>query len=231
MRRRRVDELPISRAVGSDWGLCALGASGADPFPAGIGVGDVGAGGIAAQDHDEAVFADMLDEDLGALDPDLLELWTTARAGSLAIRPARRSVIRPCASTVQKLPRAATSFGLQIEVDAERLEHPAADLVLDRIVAEQAEMARPAAGRDAGADRDRQAADIVPDQGIEIRGRGGLELGRAAGLDRQPAEAVGDREHDLAGVAEDERLDQVEHVLKSRGSPRPVKPGLGRAPT
>ena len=72
---------------------------------------------------------------------------------SLAMRPARRSLMFPAASSVQKLPRIATSCGPELEADAGRLQRPAADDVFQRIVAEQAQMPRPAAGRDARLDR------------------------------------------------------------------------------
>ena len=75
-------------------------------------------------------------------------------------------------------------------------------LVLERVVAEQAEMARPAAGRDAGQDRDAQAADLPSTQGVEVRRAGRFQLGLAARLERQAAQAVGHQQDDLAGVAE-----------------------------
>ena len=58
---------------------------------------------------------------------------------SLGMRPARRSLILPAASSVQKLPRAATSPGCMCKADAGRFQRPAADQVLERIVAEQAQ--------------------------------------------------------------------------------------------
>ena len=82
---------------------------------------------VAAEDHHEAVLADRLDEHLDA--GRIVSSLSTARATQRSVlgRPARRSVIRPSASTVQKLPRAATSLRPELEVDAERLEHAAAD--------------------------------------------------------------------------------------------------------
>ena len=46
----------------------------------------------------------------------------------------------------------ANVAGLQFHAEAERLDDAASDLKFQRIVAEQAEMSRPAAGRDAGRD-------------------------------------------------------------------------------
>ena len=64
---------------------------------------------------------------------------------SVAMRPARRSVIAPRASTVQKLPARGHVARPQLEVDAERLEHAAAHRIAQGIVAEEAEVAGPAA--------------------------------------------------------------------------------------
>ena len=68
---------------------------------------------------------------------------------SVGMRPARRSVMLPWASSVQKLQRTATSLRPELEADAGGLQRPAADQVLDRVVAEQAQVSRPAAGGDA----------------------------------------------------------------------------------
>ena len=45
----------------------------------------------------------------------------------------------------------------QLEADARRLERAAADAILERIVAEQPQVPRPAAGRDARLDRNAAA--------------------------------------------------------------------------
>ena len=89
------------------------------------------------------------------------QLGSSSADFSVAMRPARRSVIRPAASTVQKLPRAATSSGCSVEADAERLQHAAADLVRERVVAEEGQVRRPAARGDAGGDGLAEAADGV----------------------------------------------------------------------
>ena len=65
---------------------------------------------------------------------------------------------------------------------------PAADQVLDRIVAEQAQVSRPAAGRDARGDRIHASLDAVFCQGVQIGGLGGLQFRRSARLDRQSAQ-------------------------------------------
>ena len=75
-----------------------------------------------------------------------------------------------------------------MKVDAQRFEDTAADAVLERVVAEEGEVAGPAAGRDAGQDRDTQAAHAVAGEGIEVGGRRGfqfrLDRGRVGFLHR-----------------------------------------------
>ena len=85
----------------------------------------------------------------------------------------------------------------QVEVDAQRLEDAAADPVLERVVAEEGEVARPAARRDAEADRHGQAAEAVGGEPVEVHGVRLLQLGAAGLRIGQPAEAVDDEEDDL----------------------------------
>ena len=56
----------------------------------------------------------------------------------------------------------------EMEADAGRLQRPAADQVLDRIVAEQAQVAGPAAGADAGKHRNAAAEDADFRQRVEV---------------------------------------------------------------
>ena len=100
----------------------------------------------------------------------------------VGMRPARRSVMLPLASTVQKLARIATSPSCKLEADAGRLQRAAADQVLQRIVAEQAEMPRTAAGADAGQHGNAAAADAALGERVEIRRVGRFELRQTAGL-------------------------------------------------
>ena len=89
------------------------------------------------------------------------------------------------------MPRTATSFGADLEVDAECFEHAAADLVFERIVAEQAEMAGAAAGRDAGQDGRATGRRRLRGPGVEVGGACGFEFGLAAEFEGQTAEPVG----------------------------------------
>ena len=118
----------------------------------------------------------------------------------------------PAASSVQKLARIATSPVLQLEADAGGFEGAAADEVLQRVVAEQAEVARAAAGADAGQHGNAAAADAALDQRVEIGRVGRFELGEAAGLLRQAAEAVGDVQDDLGVVLDVEFAGEVVDV-------------------
>ena len=88
-------------------------------------------------------------------------------------------------------------------------KRPAADQVLDRIVAEQAQMSGSAAGRDAGGDRIHAALNAVSGQGVQIGGLGGLQFGRSARLDGQSAQAVGHEHHDFRLVGDLQVADQL----------------------
>src|SRR5262249_12638861 len=72
---------------------------------------------------------------------------------------------------------------LQLQTETERLDHTAADLKLERIVSKQSEVTRPAAGSDAGRDRDHATLrDAVGDERVEVGSRGGFQ-GRHFALD------------------------------------------------
>ena len=100
----------------------------------------------------------------------------------------------------------------EIEPHADGLQGAAANLVLERIVAEQAQVPRPAAGRHAGVDGLEQAAAAGRDEAVGVRGAGGLEFRHVvrAGLDA--AQAVPDKEDDLAAG-----LDEVREVHRRHG--------------
>ena len=85
-------------------------------------------------------------------------------------------------------------------------------LVFERIVAEQAEMSRSAARRDARQDGDAQAAHAFADAGVEVRRAGGFQFGLAARLQGQSAQSVGDDENDFRGVVFAQIAHQFVHV-------------------
>ena len=116
---------------------------------------------------------------------------------SLGMRPARRSEMLP--ARVERAEIAADGHVLrpQLEADAGGLQRPAADQMFYRVVAEKAQVSRPAAGGDARGDRIQASLDAVFCQGVQIGGFGGLQFRRSARLDRQSAQPVGHQHHDF----------------------------------
>src|SRR5207237_10393982 len=74
----------------------------------------------------------------------------------------------------------------EVDAGAERLEHAAPDEVRERVVAEEPEVPRAAAGRDPRRDRRQAAEGALPRETVEIR--------RARGLERRHAEMRGMRQ-------------------------------------
>ena len=134
---------------------------------------------------------------------------------SLGMRPARRSVMLPCG--VERAEVAADGHVLrpQLEADAGGLQGPAADQVLDRIVAEQAQVSGPAAGGNARGDGIHASLDPVFCQGVQIGGLGGLQFRRSARLDRQPAQPVGHQHDDLRLVRGFQVADELLNIHES----------------
>ena len=64
---------------------------------------------------------------------------------SVLMRPARRSVMRPDGVDGAEVAARRNVRGLEVEVDAHRLEHAAADVVHQRVVAEERKVAGAAA--------------------------------------------------------------------------------------
>ena len=93
-----------------------------------------------------------------------------------------------------------------------------------RIVAEQTEVARPAARRDARQDGDAQAADAVAGAGVEVRRAGRLQFGLAARFQRQAAQAVGDQQDDFRWVVFTQLANQFVHAHVSIVSIVSVRP-------
>src|SRR2546429_325580 len=120
----------------------------------------------------------------------------------------------PAGAPVGDLPRAVDRAevpargdvaGAQVELDAERLEDAAPDLIVERIVAEEPEVAGPAARRDARRDvADEAAGGLGGEQG-EIGQVSRLELRASSVGSREPAEALARDEGDLGGVRDGER--------------------------
>src|SRR5262249_48953850 len=154
---------------------------------------------LAAEDDDEAMSPHRLDENFHAGNRDrrqLLRHRDTAFGG----RPAGPA-ISDFAGCVDCAEVAAHRdiLGSDMKINAERFENSAADLILERIVAEQAEVPWAAARRDSRQNRRRQTADSLTDTGVQVRRSGRLELGLSPHFQGETAEAVGDDENDLGG--------------------------------
>ena len=100
--------------------------------------------------------------------PFSLSIATSFAHVSLGMRPARRSVTMPSAPSVQKFARRDVA-GLELHAGAERLEHAAADGGLDRVVAEEAEVSRAAARRDARLHGQQAAERARRRERVEVR--------------------------------------------------------------
>ncbi len=102
--------------------------------------------------------------------------------------------------------------GPEFETNAGRFQGATADHILQRIVAEQAQMPRPAAGRDARLDRNAPAQHATAGQRVEVRRLGRFQFGQTARFERQPAQPVGDEHDNLRIVPLNETARQVVHV-------------------
>jgi hypothetical protein len=100
----------------------------------------------------------------------------------------------------------------QIEADPEGGEHAPPHLKLDRVVAEDAEMARSAPRRDPRADRIDQTELAFLGETVQVRFLRFLQFGLAAHPIRQPAESVEHEEDDLLSLPLDEGGQDIMHV-------------------
>jgi len=100
---------------------------------------------------------------------------------------------------VQKIGARGHVAGLEGHAQAEGFDDAAADLEFNGIVAEQAEVARAAAGGDAGGDRDHASLSAAPfDQAVQVRGFCGFQRRHVPiGGDCDVPHAVHDDEGDL----------------------------------
>ena len=182
-----------------------------------IGVVDVAVQAGAAEDDDEAMLLHRLDEDFDAGDLYVAQFDRERRA--FFGGDAAGAAVADVAAGVERAEvRADGDVALlQREADAGGFERAAADQVLERIVAEQAEMAGAAAGADAGQDGDAAAEDADFGEGVEVRRVGRFELGQAARLLRQAAEAVGHVHDDLGVVFDVQFAGELVEVHGGRG--------------
>ena len=137
--------------------------------------------------------------------------------------------------------------GLQVEADAQGREDATPHVVHERIVAEEGQMRRAAAGGDARRDGLAEPTAAFGGQAIQVRGVGGFQFRGAARFGGQSAETVHDKEHDLALARMCQPAHQVkvchsvllllrqsrqhdDQVLLARGSKLQAK-GIGRYPS
>ena len=110
----------------------------------------------------------------------------------------------------------------ELELDSQRFEHAAPDLILQRVVAKQTQVAGSTARRDAGRDVADQTAGRPGRQGVKVRQSRCFHL-RAAGIRmRKTGETVEGHQDDLRRVGDDERRDELEHEVRR---PSPGFPG------
>ena len=141
---------------------------------------------------------DRLDEHLDAGDLDLPQ--TDRQRAALFRRDPAGAPVADVAGRVERAEIAADGdvAVLQFEPDAGGLQRPAADHVFQRIVAEQAQMARPAARRDAGERSgccDPSTPRVASASRFGVRAVSNSVL--PPGLHRQAAQAVGHQHDDL----------------------------------
>ena len=91
----------------------------------------------------------------------------------------------------------------QVKIHAQRLQRAAADLILDRVVAENGQVPRPTAGGDPWSHRDGQTQFRAGRQVFQVWLEGHLQLGPSAGFARQPAQTIQDEHDDLRLPADD----------------------------
>ena len=159
---------------------------------------------VAANHHDETVLPNGFHEQFhtrnfdGAKFGDGGSVLLVTRPPGPAIRNLARSIERA------EVAANGDILGSDGEVDAQRFQNAATDAVLEWVVAEEREVPRSAARRDARQHGCAETADAVANHGIEVWSRGGFHLGFAARFERQPAEAVGHEKNDLGvcGLAE-----------------------------
>ncbi len=177
-----------------------------------VGVQHVSAQPRGTEYDDEAMFLDRLDEYLDAGNLHLAQLNGQRRA-FLAFDAAGAAVADQSLGVQRaKISARGNVIGSQFETNARRLERPAADHVLQRVVTEQRQMSGTAARSDAGLDRNAEARHTAPRKHIEPRRLRRLEFGQAARLEWQAPQPIGDHHDDLRIVARVQAARQLMHI-------------------
>ena len=165
-----------------------------------IGVRDVAAETFAAEDHDETVFFNGLDEDFDAGNLDVLEDLHDFSA--LFGRNTTRATVGDESVFVDRAEVAADANVVRAdrERDTRGFENAATDLEDERIVSKEAKVTRAATGGNAGKNRKRHAADAFLRKRVKVRGVRRFKFGQSARLQREAADTVGDYHNNLSAV-------------------------------
>ncbi len=159
---------------------------------------------VAAQDTQNPVLGDVLEEDLDTLEVHPLVEQRGQLYGRV-VGDASCPTIGDGAVRVERREIAARSDVplLQVELDADRRQDPTAELVCLGVVPEQGEVARTGADRNAGHEWVQEPDRARCCQPVEVGGLRLLQLRVVRGI-RESAESVNHQQQDLArGVVED----------------------------
>ena len=156
------------------------------------------------------MLADGFDEDLDAGQLDRPKFLDDARrlVGGDAART-------PVTDVAGRIERAEVAAGRDIvwtegEVDADGLKYPAADIESVRVVAEEGEVPRSAAGGDAGSDRYRES-HLRPDgKAIQVGRAGVLHLAAKRLRLGKTAQPIENTEDDLGRIGSGKTLSEFE---------------------
>ena len=148
----------------------------------GVGVGQVAVQALAAQHQQAAVLPLGLEEELDPVELDLAHQQLADGGRLLGGQPAGPAVgDDPVGVQGAEVDPGGHVAGLELEADAGRRQGAPADLVGERVVAEQAEVAGARPGGDAAGHRVVEAQGALAGQPVEVGGAGLGELGAALG--------------------------------------------------
>ena len=110
-----------------------------------------------AEHDDQAILLHVANKDLHAGDFDLIQLLTQPRADVARNPP--RTTVRNVSGRVDrtKIPADGDIIRAKFEVNSQRLQDTATDVVLQRVIAKQAQMPRSASGRNSRQHRNAEA--------------------------------------------------------------------------
>ncbi len=162
-----------------------------------VGVGQAGVQALTAHYHDDAVFLDLMDFCFDAGDLNIVE--NLDDRGCFFVRDAPGAPVGDVAFGVEAAQVAAGGdiTGVDIHADSRGRERPAADIVDQRVIAEQGQVGRAGAGGQASADGDGLAQAALRGETVQIWGLSSLECGRAACFHRQASQPVENQEDDF----------------------------------